>query len=107
MSDKKILDVTCGDRTIWFQKREPHTVYCDKRREEWEGWFGKTLNSNGKQKRRHLVIDPDVQCDFTDLPFRDETFSLVVFDPPPILKIFRRTRGCGKPMDLWMTDGNR
>ena len=37
--EKKILDVTCGDRTIWFQKNEPHTIYCDKRREEWEGDF--------------------------------------------------------------------
>ena len=78
MSDKRILDVTCGDRTIWFQKNEPHTIYCDKRREEWEGRFGKT------QFRRHLVIDPDVQCDFTQLPFEDESFKLVVFDPPHI-----------------------
>ena len=80
----KILDVTCGDRTIWFQKKEPHTIYCDKRREEWEGMFGKVLNKQGKQKRRHLVIDPDIQCDFTDLPFPDNSFSLVVFDPPHI-----------------------
>ena len=80
----KILDVTCGDRTIWFQKNEPHTIYCDKRREEWDGMFGKVLNKQGKQKRRHLVIDPDIQCDFTDLPFPDKSFSLVVFDPPHI-----------------------
>lgn len=85
--EKKILDVTCGDRTIWFQKHEPHTVYCDKRREEWDGMFGKALNKNGKQKRRHLVIDPDVQCDFTDLPFENESFSLVVFDPPHIMNL--------------------
>ena len=78
LHDKKILDVTCGDRTIWFQKNEPHTIYCDKRREEFDGVFGK------KQSRRHLVIDPDIICDFTDLPFRDESFSLVVFDPPHI-----------------------
>lgn len=83
ITGKKILDVTCGNRTIWFQKNEPHTIYCDKRREEWDGMFGKALNSNGKQKRRHLVIDPDVQCDFTDLPFDDNSFSLTVFDPPP------------------------
>lgn len=81
---KKILDVTCGDRTMWFQKNEEHTIYCDKRKEEFEGDFGKALNSNGKQKHRHLVIDPDVQCDFTDLPFADNYFSLVVFDPPHI-----------------------
>ena len=81
---KAILDVTCGSRTIWFQKNEPHTIFCDKRREEWEGDFGKALSKNGKQKHRHLVIAPDVQCDFTDLPFSDNTFSLVVFDPPHI-----------------------
>jgi len=81
--EKEILDVTCGDRTIWFNKNEPHTIYCDKRREEFDGWFGKKL-SNGKQKRRHLVIDPDIQTDFTDLPFDDNSFSLVVFDPPHI-----------------------
>ena len=84
MKDKMILDVTCGDRTIWFQKNEPHTIYCDKRREEWEGEFGTVLNKQGKKKRRHLVIDPDVQCDFTDLPFPDKSFRLVVFDPPHI-----------------------
>lgn len=82
--DKTILDVTCGDRTIWFQKNEPHTIYCDKRREEWEGEFGTVLNRYGKKKKRHLVIDPDIQCDFTDLPFPDESFHLVVFDPPHI-----------------------
>ena len=82
--EKMILDVTCGDRTIWFQKNEPHTIYCDKRREEWEGDFGKTLRADGKQKHRHLVIDPDVQCDFTRLPFADDYFSLVVFDPPHV-----------------------
>ena len=29
-----------------------------------------------------LNIDPDVLCDFTNLPFPDNAFSLVVFDPP-------------------------
>ena len=82
MAEKLILDVTCGARTIWFQKQEPHTIYCDIRREEWEGDFGKLLNRNGKKKHRHLVINPDIECSFTDLPFDDETFSLVVFDPP-------------------------
>ena len=90
MSDSKILDVTCGDRTIWFQKHEPHTIYCDKRREEWEGDFGKVLN-NGKKKHRHLVIDPDVQCDFTDLPFQDNCFPLVVFDPPHIKNLTEKS----------------
>lgn len=84
MNNKMILDVTCGDRTIWFQKNEPHTIYCDKRREELEGEFGTVLNKQGKKKCRHLVINPDVQCDFTDLPFPNGAFRLVVFNPPHI-----------------------
>lgn len=84
---KMILDVTCGDRTMWFQKNEPHTIYCDKRREEWEGDFGKATRVNGQKKHRHLVIDPDVLCDFTDLPFPDNQFNLVVFDPPHITNL--------------------
>lgn len=87
----KILDVTCGDRTIWFQKNEPHTIYCDKRREEWEGDFGNVLNKEGRKKHRHLVIDPDVQCDFTDLPFQDNYFPLVVFDPPHIKNLTEKS----------------
>lgn len=87
VGNKKILDATCGDRTIWFQKNEPHTIYCDKRREEWEGDFGKTLRADGKKKHRHLIISPDIQCDFTNLPFENESFALVVFDPPHILNL--------------------
>ena len=33
--NKKILDVTCGARSIWFNKRHPAAVYCDKRREQF------------------------------------------------------------------------
>lgn len=94
----KILDVTCGDRTIWFQKHHPNAIYCDKRREEWESVFG------AAQKRRHLVIDPDVQCDFTDLPFESESFALVVFDPPHIKNLTEKSwmkKAYGSLYDGW------
>ena len=78
MIEKLILDVTCGSRGIWFQKDEPHTIYCDRRREEWDGDFG------SNKHHKHLSIDPDIMCDFTSLPFRDEQFQLVVFDPPHV-----------------------
>ena len=77
-NDKKILDVTCGSRTIWFNKEHPATVYCDVREEELTGIWG----SEGGQSERKCIVKPDIQCDFTDLPFEDESFCLVVFDPP-------------------------
>ena len=33
------------------------------------------------------MIAPDIQCDFTELPFGDNTFSLVVFDPPHLKSV--------------------
>ena len=72
--DKKILDATCGSKTIWFDKNHPAALYCDKRKEEYTGVWG--------DSERKCIIDPDVICDFTNLPFEDNTFSLVVLDPP-------------------------
>lgn len=79
MDDIKILDATCGMRGIWFQKDEPHTVYCDKRDVHYESDYG-TLKAH-----REINVEPDIACDFTDLPFDDGTFSLAVFDPPHLL----------------------
>ena len=33
-----------------------------------------------------MIIDPDLQADFTALPFPDESFSVVVFDPPHLVR---------------------
>ena len=30
-------------------------------------------------------VNPDVQCDFTNMPYEDCTFSMVVFDPPHLV----------------------
>lgn len=81
MSDKKILDATCGSRSIWFNKHHPAAVYCDKRAEGMEVAYGKAHTSIHK-----IDVSPDVVCDFTNLPFEDESFALVVFDPPHLLK---------------------
>ena len=78
MSDKKILDVTCGSRIIWFNKHNPAAIYCDIRKEELTGIW----KSESGQSERTCIVSPDIQCDFTNLPFKDNTFALVVFDPP-------------------------
>ena len=76
--NKKILDVTCGSRTIWFDKNHPAALYCDKRKETYLGYW----KSGDGKSTRYCIIDPDVCCDFTALPFPDNSFPLVVFDPP-------------------------
>lgn len=75
---KKILDVTCGSRTIWFNKNHPAALYCDKRSVTYNGYW----KSEDGKSIRNCVVDPDIVCDFTALPFRDNSFHLVVFDPP-------------------------
>ena len=80
MTEKKILDMTCGSRSIWFNKNHPAAVYCDKRQEDYGLYFGKDRTSFHTMK-----VDPDVVCDFTALPFPDASFSLVVYDPPHLI----------------------
>lgn len=75
--EKKILDVTCGARSIWFDKHHLAVLYCDNRREEYHGLWDNSPCT--------LDIAPDVLCDFTDLPFADNSFCLVVFDPPHLI----------------------
>ena len=36
---------------------------------------------------RTLSVEPDLMADFTNMPFKDDTFSLVVFDPPHLLHV--------------------
>lgn len=75
IEDKLILDATCGSRMIWFDKSHPDALYMDNRQLESVLCDGRTLN-----------IHPDVVADFTDMPFGDESFYMVVFDPPHLLR---------------------
>jgi SAM-dependent methyltransferase len=70
----KILDVCCGSRMFWYDKQEEHTTYMDIRRYHEELQTGHVID-----------VDPDVQADFRSIPFDDETFDLVVFDPPHLI----------------------
>jgi ubiquinone/menaquinone biosynthesis C-methylase UbiE len=75
--DKPILDVTCGSKMFWFDRDDSRVVFLDNRVERH------TLKDKSSRGGfRELVVDPDIVGDFTDLPFDNDTFSLVVFDPP-------------------------
>ena len=68
---KKILDACCGSKMFWFDKKNEDTIFMDNR----------TLEDTLCDGRR-LIIKPDIVADFRDMPFDDNTFYLVVFDPP-------------------------
>ncbi|TZE81992.1 methyltransferase domain-containing protein [Calorimonas adulescens] len=72
---QRILDATCGSRMIWFDKQNPDVLYMDNRKLTDILCDGRVLN-----------INPDVVADFRKMPFPDNTFYLVVFDPPHLLK---------------------
>jgi len=59
---------------MWFDKQDSRAVYLDRREEE-------CLIDNGVSPYT-ITIAPDVLGDFTELPFPDESFYHVVFDPP-------------------------
>ena len=71
MSKKNVLDACCGGRMFWFDKEDPRAVFMDNR----------TLETSLCDGRK-LSINPDVVGDFRDIPFPDNHFRLVVFDPP-------------------------
>lgn len=92
MENKLVLDATCGSRMIWFNKSNELAVYCDRRElEEQKIW----TSGNG-MSTRYVTIKPDVMASFTDIPFDDETFWHVVFDPPHLLHISENAWMCKK-----------
>jgi len=75
----RILDPCCGSRMMWHDRENPNVVFGDIRRET----ITVTDRSHGRQNgTRTLHIEPDLKLDFTQIPFGDNTFHLVSFDPP-------------------------
>ena len=72
-----VLDACCGTRMMWFDKEDARAVFADCRTEDIVIEPGRAYK-NGTV----LHVDPDMEVDFTDMPFGDATFSHVVFDPP-------------------------
>lgn len=57
----KILDLTAGNRAIWYNKNHPLAIYLDKRKK----------------------VKPDVVANSTKLPRKiGKNFKLIVYDPP-------------------------
>lgn len=67
---------------MWLDHDNSDVVFGDLRRET----ITVTDNSRGnKSGQRVLRIEPDVLLDFRDLPYPDESFAHVAFDPPHLV----------------------
>lgn len=73
---KKVLDVCCGGKMFWFNKNNPHVVYNDNR----------IVDRQVFPRHSGFRITPDNVMDFTNMDYEDESFSLVVFDPPHLVR---------------------
>lgn len=74
-----VLDACCGSRMFWFDRKDPRCLYIDNRCEKYL-----SKDCSVKNGEREIVVNPDMLVDFTDMPFPDNTFFHVVFDPPHI-----------------------
>ena len=77
---KPNIDVTAGYRMMWKNKNPPNTIFMDKNKES--------------------VRPPDIIAVWSKMPFRDNVFETVFFDPPHKLG---RTTGRG----IWATPSNK
>ena len=71
---RPILDACCGSRMFWFDKDNPLVDFMDIRDEE-------CMLSDGQL----CIVHPNIIGDFTQMPFPDKSFRLVVFDPPHLV----------------------
>ncbi len=94
--NKQILDACCGGRMFWFDKNDPHTIFMDNR-----------VTHEVLCDERKLDINPDIIGDFRDIPFGDDTFYLVVFDPPHLIKVGENSwlaKKYGRLSETWRED---
>ena len=101
---KKILDVCCGSKMMWSDKQNQFVVFGDIRKET----IHVTDRSHEKQNGSRVVrIEPDCLMDFRALPYRDNTFKLIAFDPPHLVRVGSKSwlaAKYGKLSDNWEDD---
>jgi len=84
--NKKVLDACCGGRMMWFDKSDDRCLFADCRQGDM-----KVNHLASQSGRSPKVIAPDRIHDFRDMPYKDESFHHVVFDPPHVRNISMRS----------------
>jgi hypothetical protein len=67
---------------MWFDRKHPDTIFGDRRSET----LVVTDRSHREDGTRTLKIEPDVMLDFRELPYGDNTFRLIAFDSPHLVR---------------------
>ena len=79
----EILDACCGGRMWWWDKEHPLAIYMDVR----EAPKGSVGELTGRPEwNPNFEVAPTCLGDFRNMPFADESFQLVVFDPPHVTR---------------------
>ena len=95
---KQILDPASSMRAFYFDKKDERVVFGDIRKDETH------LLTNGQT----ITIKPDEVMDFRAIPYPDESFQCVVFDPPHMLglspKSWMRKKYGVLEKDTWQDD---
>lgn len=73
---KLVLDVCCGSKMFWFDKNDPRCIFMDLRKERH------ILVDANRKNRKVCDVNPGIIGSYENLPFMDETFHMVIFDPP-------------------------
>jgi len=93
-----VLDACCGSRMFWFNKNDTRAIYADKRIETWI--------TDNRKGRSPTVVKPGILFDFQYIPFKNNVFNLVVFDPPHLKNLGKTSRIARKYGELtgdWKT----
>jgi len=80
MDKKTILDVCCGSKMFWFDRKNPNVLFQDIRSENTVLCDGRTLD-----------VNPDVIGDFRRMDHEDNSFNMVIFDPPHLKELGKDT----------------
>ena len=99
----RVLDPCCGGRMMWFDPQDQRCLFGDMRHES----LIVTDRTHKEDGTRAIHVHPDMQMDFRALPFPDNTFYHVAFDPPHLVRAGKRSwmaAKYGKLGDDWRED---
>tara|TARA_R100000654_G_scaffold33685_1_gene58891 strand:+ start:746 stop:1237 length:492 start_codon:yes stop_codon:yes gene_type:complete len=76
ITEKEVLDACCGGRHWWFNKEDPDMFGLDIR----------SVEKGSIELQPNWSVEPDLVGSYCNMPFNDESFSLILWDIPHKLK---------------------